>query len=116
MNNRVLFIFILNNSDYLDDIITLFVELGVPGATIVESTGMVKYLSEEIPIFAGFREILQGARESNRIIFSVMNKDLVPKVIKGIEEIVGSLNDPGTGVAFSLPVLESWGTGGNDEG
>ena len=109
MADQVLFIFILNKPELLDDVITLFVELGVRGATVLESTGMAKYLSDEIPIFAGFREILQGARPNNRTIFTVLSADLVPQLIKGLEEVVGSLDDPGTGVAFTLPVSETWG-------
>ena len=108
---KVLFVFILNQPELLDDVITLFVELGVNGATVLESTGMAKYLSEEIPIFAGFREILQGARPNNRTIFTVVDKKLLPQIIAGIEDVVGALTDPGTGVAFTLPVSETWGIG-----
>ena len=108
---KVLFVFILNQPELLDDVITLFVELGVSGATVLESTGMAKYLSEEIPIFAGFREILQGAKPNNRTIFTVVDKELLTQIIAGIEDVVGSLTDPGTGVAFTLPVSETWGIG-----
>ena len=111
---KVLLVFILNKPELLDDVITLFVELGVGGATILESTGMAKYLSDEIPIFAGFREVLQGARPNNRTIFTVVEKNLVPHIIAGIEDVVGSLDEPGTGVVFTLPVLESWGIGGGE--
>ncbi len=109
MTELVLFIFILNKPELLDDVITLFVELGIRGATVLESTGMAKYLSDEIPIFAGFREILQGARPNNRTIFTVVSKNLIPQMVRGLEEVVGSLDDPGTGVAFTLPISESWG-------
>ncbi len=109
MNNRVLLVFILNKLELLDDVVTLFVELGIGGATILESTGMARYLSDEIPIFAGFREILQGTRASNRTIFTVVEEEMIPQIIKGLEEVVGPLSDPGTGVAFTIPVYQSWG-------
>ena len=109
MTDKNLFVFVLNKPELLDEVLTLFVELGITGATVLESTGMARFLSDEIPIFAGFREILQGARPNNRTIFTVVNKELIPTIIRGIEDITGSLDLPGVGIAFSIPVEETWG-------
>jgi len=105
---QVIFL-ILNKTELIEDVLTLFLELGIKGATVLESTGMAKFLSEDIPLFAGFREILKGARPNNRTIISVVPSDRVEKIALGLSEVIGDFNIPDNGLFFSLPVLSVWG-------
>jgi nitrogen regulatory protein PII len=99
-----LFICVLNRPEAVEDVIAAFIEIGVPGCTIIDSKGMGKIISQDIPIFSGFKNMFSGTRESNVTIFSVMDSDLVDKAIKIIEEIHVSFAEPASGIVFTLPV------------
>jgi len=104
-----LLVVVLNREEYLDDILALFVELGIRGATILDSVGMGRILSHDIPIFAGFRDLMVGNRPYNKTILSVVEDELVEAAVKGIEGVCGSFSRPGTGLIFTLPVDGIWG-------
>ena len=67
-----LLVYILNEDRYLTEVLEELLEVGVTGASILDSVGMLHFLSQEIPIFAGFRSILKGSQPYNKIILSVI--------------------------------------------
>jgi len=99
-----LFVCIINRPEAVEDVIAAFVEIGVTGCTIVDSKGMGKIITQDIPIFSGFKNMFSGTRESNVTIFSVMDSGLVDEAIKIIEEIYVSFSEPDSGIVFTLPV------------
>ncbi len=99
-----LLILVLNKEEYTEQVLERFVELGVPGATIIDTIGMGRVLSQEIPIFAGFTDMMAGARPSNKTIFTIVSDDAVDDITKGVEAVIGSLDQPGTGILFTMPV------------
>ena len=105
-----LLIFILNNEEYLEEVLEAYAEAGVAGATLLDSEGMGRFLAYEVPLFAGFKEFMKGNRPYNKTIISVIqNPEVIPKLKTLIDEIVGGLENPGTGVMFTLPV--DWAAG-----
>lgn len=108
--NKVLFV-ILNKTEYLQDLMVLLVELGLKGATVIDSVGMGKILTQDIPIFAGMRSLLTGARPSNKTIMMLLHEEMIPLVVEAFEHTVGPLDQPGNGVIFSLPVDFVYGAG-----
>ncbi|MDO9536114.1 MAG: hypothetical protein Q7J85_12485 [Bacillota bacterium] len=75
----------------------------------MDSRGMGQAFMEcESPIVGGLRSLLYDqCRPSNNTIFSVVeSKEKAEEAIKEIENIIGSLGKPGTGIAFTLS-LES---------
>lgn len=50
-----LLVFICNRPEKLDEVLEGFVELGITGATIVDSIGMGRILSRKVPIFVAWR-------------------------------------------------------------
>ena len=100
---------ILNKEEYLDEILELFLELGVSGATIIETVGMGRVITHDIPIFAGFRNLMAGSKPYNKTIMAVVNGSVVKNIVKGVEEICGSLEEPGTGLIFTVPLSNVWG-------
>jgi nitrogen regulatory protein PII len=100
-----LFVFICNQPDKLDEILEGFLEIGVTGATILDSIGMGHVLSTEVPIFAGFQSLMSGASAYNKTIISIIKEpEKVKAVFDLVEEVCGSLNEPGRGIAFTLPI------------
>jgi hypothetical protein len=55
-----------------EELLAGFLELGVTGATVLQSEGMGRLLANEAPIFAGL-EALRRARPRNHTLFSVMD-------------------------------------------
>ncbi|GAB4372824.1 MAG: hypothetical protein Kow0042_16380 [Calditrichia bacterium] len=104
-----LLVLILNKEEYLEEILEAFLELNIQGATILDSVGMGSILAQDIPIFAGFRNLLQGSRPANKTILTVIPDELVEPAAQAIEQIVGSLDEPGNGLVFVLDVEKIFG-------
>jgi len=99
-----LLVAVINDREKLDEVLSGFLELGVTGATVIDSEGMGRMLSHDIPIFAGLQTLLSGSRPRNRMIFSVVPDLLVDPVLELLQEICGNLASPATGIVFVLPV------------
>jgi nitrogen regulatory protein PII len=100
-----LLICIINEPSKVEEILEAFLDVGVTGATIIDSYGMGGILSQDIPIFAGFRSMLSGAGSSNKTIISVINsEETLQATVQAVEQICGNLDDPSTGIMFTLPV------------
>jgi nitrogen regulatory protein PII len=98
-----LFVIILNQPDLLDDLLTGFLDVGVQGATVLESRGMGQIIRQEMPIFAGLAGMF-GENTGSRVIFSVMPTALVESVFKLVDEVAQQVNSPGAAVCFTLGV------------
>jgi nitrogen regulatory protein P-II 1 len=101
----MLLIAVVNDADKVDEILSGFLEIGITGATIISSEGMGRLLSHDIPIFAGLQTLLQGSRPQNRTIFSVITADKADAAFGLLQEVCGSLTNPATGIAFSIPIV-----------
>ena len=110
---QLLFI-VLNNSDHLDEVLESFLELGISGATVLDSMGMGQIISRDLPIFAGFKNVFSVAEPSNKTIFTLIKDDDSDRILDAIEEIIGPFSKKGVGIAFSLPVAAARGL--NTEG
>jgi len=100
-----LFMIILDQPQLVDDLLTGFLDIGVPGATIIESQGMGQIVRQEMPVFAGLAGLF-GESTGSRMIFSVMPLPMVEQVFALVEEVVGELNEPNSAICVTLPVDE----------
>ncbi len=102
-----LMVFVLNQEEKLEEVLEGFLEIGIKGATVVESVGMGKIIASDIPIFAGLRELFVSASPHNRTIFSVIEDSQVDEIIHIIDKIMGGIKkEPGKGVIFFLDVFK----------
>jgi hypothetical protein len=99
-----LLILVLNKEEHLEEVLEVFLELDIHGATIIDSIGMGRILAHDIPIFAGFRNLMQESRPGNKTIFTIVDENKIPRIVQGIEQICGSLDEPGAGILVTLPV------------
>jgi nitrogen regulatory protein P-II 1 len=105
-----LMVFVLNNEELLERVLEAYAETGIKGGTILDSEGMGRFLTFEIPLFAGFQKFMKGNKPYNKTIFSVVrDESLIPKLHELLNEICGDLKGPGTGILFTVPV--DWATG-----
>ena len=94
----------MNEPETVDEILSGFLELGITGATILNSEGMGRVLSHDIPIFAGLQTLISRSRPQNRTIFSVIEDEKVDPAIALLQEVCGDLTAPATGIAFTFPL------------
>ena len=100
-----LLIYVLNGDRYLTEVLEGLLEIGVTEASILDSVGMLHFLSQEIPIFAGFRSILKGTKPYNKILISVMkDEELLEQALETIDRTVGGIANGKRGILFSLPL------------
>jgi len=104
-----LLVAVVHDPEKLDEILSGFVEIGITGATVLNSEGMGSLLSQDIPIFAGLQTLVSGSRPQNRLILSVIAEDKVQPVVDLLKDVAGDLDKPATGIAFTLPVDQVFG-------
>jgi nitrogen regulatory protein P-II 1 len=103
--NMKLLVFILNREELLDDVLSAYVEAGIDGATVLDSEGMGRFLTYEVPLFADFKEFMKGNKPYNKTIISVVrHEERIPRLEKLLDSICGDLSGPGTGILFTVPV------------
>jgi nitrogen regulatory protein PII len=100
-----LIVFVLNREELLERVLEAYVEVGITGATILDSEGMGRFLTYEVPLFADFKEFMKGNKPYNKTILSVVEDESVFERLRAIlDEVCGGLRSPGTGILFSIPV------------
>jgi nitrogen regulatory protein P-II 1 len=100
-----LLVCVINHEEKLEEILTGFLELGVTGATVFKTEGMGRVLSQEVPVLAGLQALLSRSRPQNVTLMSVIESaETLDHVVALIRRICGDLNQPSTGILFTLPV------------
>lgn len=111
-----LVVFVLNREELLERVLEAYVEAGIEGATILDSEGMGRFLTYEVPLFADFKEFMKGNKPYNKTIFSVVrDTDAITRLRPLLDEICGGLSSPGTGILFSIPVDFATGLVGGED-
>ncbi|RXE60763.1 hypothetical protein EFD62_02260 [Acetivibrio mesophilus] len=107
---------VLNEVDYLDDILAGFVEVGVSGATILHSQGMASAIingeNNKISLFGALKSLLDNIHPYNKTIFTVLeNEELVEKAVAAVQGIIGKVSSPGIGFMFTVPIGKTYPIG-----
>jgi len=105
---------VLNETSYLDQILEQFVEVGVKGATVLDSQGMAGAIvhgqRSGIPLFGSLKTFMDGARPYNKTIFTVIeDEEILEKAINVVKGILGDMEKPGVGLMFTLPIGNIYG-------
>ncbi len=100
-----LLVIVLNKTEALREILDGFIEVGIKGATVIDSAGMGHLMADYIPFFAQFAELEATDKNHSKTIFTVVNTcDERDKAIGVVEECVGDLTEPDSAFLFSVPV------------
>jgi nitrogen regulatory protein P-II 1 len=105
----VLLVVILKDYRRVEEVLLGFLEEGVTGATVVEGRGMGQLLASDLPIFAGVRGMFPGSAVDSQVIISVMSDERARACLQLVQKIAGPLEQPGAGVAFTVPLAGSLG-------
>jgi nitrogen regulatory protein P-II 1 len=102
-----LLIVVINDEDILEDLITGWLDIGITGATVMESTDLLQLISHHIPIFAGFRSFAgTGIRHNKTLLICIEKKQILDNAIEFLESVCKKNNKPSLGVYFVAPLLK----------
>jgi hypothetical protein len=100
-----LLIVVIHNPDLVADIVSTLVDLDVRGIVSLESESIMQFLAQEVPIFAGLRELMTSPRSFNKILLGICDNDEILKdLYAGLKEINIDLKKAGMGYAFTIPI------------
>jgi len=89
--NRLMIV-VVQEEEIYNDIIELFLEMGLPGAITHEGSLMGQILSSA-PVFAGFMDVLGSSQPEPRTIMALVPADTLDDMISSIEQITGDLDN-----------------------
>ncbi|MFW6334196.1 MAG: P-II family nitrogen regulator [Desulfosalsimonas sp.] len=107
---------VIRNEDLLDEVITAWLDMGITGATVVETTGALQLISQHIPIFAGLRSLTSGGSRHSKTVFTVIeDSELLDSAVNYLEELCRDKGGTGTGIYFVCPVTKFGRLGQQEE-
>lgn len=111
-------ILVLNKTEYLEDILSNLMDIGVKGATILDSQGMGSAIVAGNHAHAGmltaFKSAFDREHPYNKTVFTVIEtEELLLKAMETIKETAGDLSNPGEGLMFTVPVSHVMGMARN---
>lgn len=103
-----LLMIVLNKEEYFEKLLSILLEAGVNGATIVDSERVGHVLAREVPIFAGLKQFISEGKTINKTIMAVLEKKGIFDNLKKLlaEENI-DFTHPETGLMITLPVNEA---------
>ncbi len=103
-----LFILVLNRTQYLEKLLSTMLQRGIKGATVLDSTGMMRVLSDDenvdLPMLGILRYMYEPERKPSKTIFVVLEDEQVAVMETIIDEVTGGLDQPNSGIAFATPL------------
>jgi hypothetical protein len=102
--------------DVCHEVIRVWEDAGVTGATILDSIGMRHLLArsqrDDLPLMPSLRSLLETEEYNHRTILSVVSDELdLEDLVRRTEAVVGNFDDADTGFLFVMPVLVARGLG-----
>ncbi len=86
-----LMIIVLYLEEMLYHLMEYFIQEGIDGATVMESSGMGEYISN-IPLFASFIGFMNERKNHSKTIMAMIPEERQQEIIEGIEQITGDLD------------------------
>lgn len=81
----------LYDEDLLYPILEVFIEEGIEGATILDSAGMGRYISN-VPLFADFIGFMRQNKNQSKTIITLVPEENVQDLVSRIEDVTGDLD------------------------
>ncbi len=101
-----LLVIILNKTECLENLLEAFSENNISGATIIDSKGMIQELADhdDFRFIGSLRSLLNPDHKENKTILMVTKEEKVQEISKIANSITGGLNNPDTGILFTLSI------------
>jgi hypothetical protein len=109
--------YVLDDTSSLDKILDAWSVLGVSGATIIESTGLYRRRRQHIPMRYSYGDSPSDETGNSTLFVVVQDEKMVHLCLKAIEDIMGNLDKPNTGVFTAWPLAITKGiSSGHNKG
>ena len=107
-------VFVINDPEKCDSLLSAWEDAGVRGATIMHSTGLGRLRGsdymDDVPLFPSLEAFTEHEEYFSRTIFTVVDSEgMVDQLVKATERVVGDLTQPDTGFLAVLPVARVYG-------
>lgn len=104
-----LIITILHKREYLEDILSCLVELGIEDVVTLDSESMKESLAYKVPIFAGLRFDLREKPFSKLILAVSEKNDTGKELVELLKEVDIDLEEPGIARILTLKLESVFG-------
>jgi len=108
-----LIVLVINDPHTCSTLLSAWERAGVPGATILESMGLVRAqmgLRDDLPLMPSLSDLEEKDEVRHRTLFSVVrDMETVERVRRITEKVVGPLEEENTGFMFVVPVTAVYG-------
>lgn len=106
-----LLIIILNKEEYLDDVLSVLVEMGMTDVTIMDTQSLEMALAYKVPIFAGLKLQLGGRTPFSKTIFVLADdKNAGSEIIELLKEVGIDLEERGVARIITIGIESVLGT------
>jgi nitrogen regulatory protein PII len=107
-------LFVLDDFEKLGDLLDAWEEAGVPGATVLHSSGLGRIrqagFRDDVPLMPSLEDLFNHEESFSRTIFSVVDSDeIVDRVVEATQRVVGDLMQPKAGLLVVLPTARVYG-------
>jgi len=114
MTMPYLVVFVLDDPDRCRDILDAWEEVGAPGVTILDSSGLGRVrragIRDDIPLMPSLNDLFRGQEARHRTLFSVVqDQSQADAIAKATQAVIGDLDRGHTGVLFVVPVSQVYG-------
>jgi hypothetical protein len=97
--------FVLDDPNSLDQVLEAWYELGVTGATIMESTGLHRRRQRQRVAMRYSFDSNPLEESGNYTLFAIVaNESIAEDCLRAVEQVVGDLDTANTGVFASWPL------------
>lgn len=106
-NVMYLVIVVLFREDQLDDMLSVFAELGLENAVVVEATRMQEVLAFDVPIFAGLVGGSLGGKRYIKMVMAASDDEHIGTRISSVaKDLDIDFSNREVGMVLTLPIRE----------
>jgi nitrogen regulatory protein PII len=108
-------LFVLNDPSKLKELLEAWDEVGVPGVTVLHSTGLGKLrqdtcLWDDLPLLPNIEDFYEREELHSRTLFSVVpDEKMAKKLVEVTQKLIGDFRKPNTGLLVVMPLLKVYG-------
>jgi mannitol/fructose-specific phosphotransferase system IIA component (Ntr-type) len=99
----------LYDEDLLYNVLEIFLEEGIEGATIMDSAGMGQYISN-VPLFADFIGFMRQNKNQSKTLMTLVPEEEVANLVDRIESVTGDLDKKQGAMIIVLDIAFMKGT------
>jgi hypothetical protein len=110
-----LIVLVLDDAGKAGEVLNAWLEAGVSGVTLLDSAGLGHEFAKhgargDLPLMPTLESLFSVREERSRTLFSVVPDGFnVDALIAATEAVTGALEEPDTGILFTLPVTQARG-------